>query len=566
MSERSAPAAEAGGAPCAGRASAPAEAGTEAGAPGLLQTGLLQSYLDRLRDGQRPPRAAAAAWYAALDSVAAVSPGVAGAIVRELADQRHNLKLIASENYSSLAVQLAHGNLLTDKYAEGYPGHRFYAGCDNVDAIESEAAALACELFGAEHAYLQPHSGADANLVAFLAVLSARVERPLVDELGEKNLVKIADADWRRIRQAFTGQRLLAMDYYSGGHLTHGYRHNVSSLLFEAHGYGVDRRTGLLDYDRLRAQVREVRPLILLAGYSAYPRKLDFARMRAMADEVGAVLMVDMAHFAGLVAGKVFRGDHDPVPFADIVTSTTHKTLRGPRGGIVLCKRELAEWVDKGCPMVLGGPLPHAMAAKAVALREALRPEFQRYAQRVVDNARELAEALAAEGLSVVTGGTENHMVLVDVSRLGLTGRQAESALRECRLTLNRNSLPYDPNGPWYTSGLRLGTPAATTLGMGADEMREIAAVMRLILTHTTPEVIASGAKAGERSLARYVLEPAAADEARSRVADLLGRHPVYPELDLDLMLAATWYQAAPAPGSSAPRPREAAPAAGARR
>jgi glycine hydroxymethyltransferase len=532
--------------------------------------GLLQRYLDGLAgerregcdDGERGGRplaaAAAAAYYGALDAVAAGSPGIASAIVRELADQRHNLKLIASENFSSLAVQLAHGNLLTDKYAEGYPGHRFYAGCDNVDAIESEAAALARELFGAEHAYVQPHSGADANLVAFLSVLSARVERPLVDELGEKNLVKIAAADWQRIRAAYTGQRLLAMDYYSGGHLTHGYRYNVSSRLFDAHGYSVDRGSGLLDMDQVRARVREVRPLILLAGYSAYPRKIDFARMRELADEVGAVLMVDMAHFAGLVAGKVFRGNYDPVPFAHVVTSTTHKTLRGPRGGLVLCKKELAEWVDKGCPTVLGGPLPHAMAAKAVALREALRPDFQRYAQRVVDNASELAEALAAEGLRVVTGGTENHLVLVDVSRLGLTGRQAESALRECRLTLNRNSLPYDPNGPWYTSGLRLGTPAATTLGMGAAEMREIAAIMRLVLGHAAPEVIAAGAKAGERSLARYTLDPAAAEQARARVGDLLGRHPVYPELDLGLMLAAPWMQAAP----SVP---EAAPVAGAR-
>ena len=507
----------------------------------------------RERGGHPAAVAAAAAYYAALDTVAAGSPGIASAIVRELADQRHNLKLIASENFSSLAVQLAHGNLLTDKYAEGYPGHRFYAGCDNVDVIESEAAALACELFGAEHAYVQPHSGADANLVAFLSVLSARVERPLVDELGEKNLVKIAAGDWQRIRAAYTGQRLLAMDYYSGGHLTHGYRYNVSSLLFDAHSYSVDRGSGLLDMDQVRARVHEVRPLILLAGYSAYPRKIDFARMREMADEVGAVLMVDMAHFAGLVAGKVFHGNYDPVPFAHVVTTTTHKTLRGPRGGLVLCKKELAEWVDKGCPTVLGGPLPHAMAAKAVALREALRPDFQRYAQRVVDNARELAAALAAEGLRVVTGGTENHLVLVDVGRLGLTGRQAESALRECRLTLNRNSLPYDPNGPWYTSGLRLGTPAATTLGMGAAEMREIAAIMRLVLGHTAPEVIAAGAKAGERSLARYTLDPAAAEQARARVGDLLGRHPVYPELDLGLMLTAPWLQAAPAVPEAAP-------------
>ncbi len=524
-------------------------------------SGLLESYLSGfgtaaadaaggVESGGRAgaaPAAGPAAYYAALDAVAAGSPTVASAIVHELADQRRNLKLIASENYCSLAVQLAHGNLLTDKYAEGYPGHRFYAGCDNVDAIESEAAALARELFGAEHAYVQPHSGADANLVAFLSVLSARVERPMAEELRETNLAKIAAPDWQRIRAAFTGQRLLAMDYYSGGHLTHGYRHNVSSMLFEAHGYSVDRQSGLLDLDRLAAQVRELRPLILLAGYSAYPRRIDFARLREMADEVGAVLMVDMAHFAGLVAGKVFRGNFDPVPFAHLVTSTTHKTLRGPRGGLVLCTAELAEWVDKGCPMVLGGPLPHAMAAKAVAFREALRPGFQRYAERIVANAQALAEALAAEGLTVVTGGTENHLVLVDVSKLGLTGRQAESALRACRLTLNRNSLPFDPNGPWYTSGLRLGTPAATTLGMAADEMREIAAIVRLVLANTRPEVVASGAKAGVRSLARYTLDERAADQARARVQDLLGRHPVYPELDLGLMQGAPWFQAPPA-------------------
>jgi glycine hydroxymethyltransferase len=521
--------------------------------------GLLDSYLDGL--GGERPRSGPTAWYAALDTVAVGSPTIASAIVHELADQRANLKLIASENYSSLAVQLAHGNLLTDKYAEGYPGHRFYAGCDNVDAIESEAASLACELFGADHAYVQPHSGADANLVAFLSVLGARVERPLADELGEKNLVKIAAADWQRIRAATTGQRLLAMDYYSGGHLTHGYRHNVSSLLFDAHSYSVDRATGLLDLDQLRRQVLEVRPFILLAGYSAYPRRIDFARLREMADEVGAVLMVDMAHFAGLVAGKVFRGPWDPVPFAHIVTSTTHKTLRGPRGGLVLCKAELAEWVDKGCPTILGGPLPHVMAAKAVAFREALRPEFARYAERIVENAATLAEALLSEGLVVVTGGTENHLVLVDVGRRGLTGRQAESALRDCRLTLNRNSLPYDPNGPWYTSGLRLGTPAATTLGMGADEMREIAAIIHLVLTHTEPEMVKAGDKAGERSLARYRLDSAAADEARQRVADLLARYPVYPELDLGLMTSAPWFLGSPQAATAAVTPAQGAPA-----
>ncbi len=515
--------------------------GPHADAPG----GLLDRYLDTL--GGRRPHAGATAYYAALDTVAGVSPAIAGSIVAELADQRHNLKLIASENFSSLAVQLAQGNLLTDKYAEGFPGHRFYAGCDNVDAIEAEAAALACQLFGAEHAYVQPHSGADANLVAFLSVLQARVERPLLEQSGQKNLAQLGADDWQRLRTAFTGQRLLAMDYYSGGHLTHGYRYNISSRLFDAHSYSVDRQTGLLDLDQVRAQAREVRPLILLAGYSAYPRRIDFARLREIADEVGATLMVDMAHFAGLVAGKVFTGNYDPVAFAHIVTSTTHKTLRGPRGGIVLCKQELAEWVDKGCPTILGGPLPHAMAAKAVAFREALRPDFCRYASQVVDNAQALAAALAGQGLTVVTGGTENHLVLIDVGRLGLTGRQAESALRDCRLTLNRNSLPYDPNGPWYTSGLRLGTPAATTLGMGADEMREVAAIIHLVLTHTEPEAIATGAKAGERSQARYTLAAGAADQARARVTDLLDRHPVYPELDLGLMLEAPWRTPAPA-------------------
>ncbi len=510
---------------------------------------LLVGYLSRL--GGAEPHPGAAAYYAALDQVASVSPDVAAAIVREYRDQRATLKLIASENYSSLAVQLAHGNLFTDKYSEGFPGHRFYAGCDNVDTVEAEAARLARELFGAEHAYVQPHSGADANLVAFLAILSARVERPLLDEMGEKDPSKVARDAWQKVRQAFTGQKLLALDYYSGGHLTHGYRHNVSSLLFDAHSYSVDPATHRLDLDRLHAQVRELRPLILLAGYSAYPRLIDFARLREMADEVGAVLMVDMAHFAGLVAGKVFTGNHDPVAHAHVVTSTTHKTLRGPRGGLVLCKQEFAEWVDKGCPLVLGGPLPHVMAAKAVAFKEALRPSFRDYARRVVENARALAEGLVAEGLSVLTGGTDNHLAVVNVAATAaLTGRQAESALRECHLTLNRNSIPFDPNGPWYTSGLRLGTPAVTTLGMTPQEMRVIAALIRRVVASATPKVIQTGAKAGQRSQANYEIAPAVVAEVRARVKELLASFPLYPELDLDGLVSALPAEE-PAPAAS---------------
>jgi glycine hydroxymethyltransferase len=297
--------------------------------------------------------------------------------------------------------------------------------------------------------------------------------------------------------------------------------------------YTVNPKTNLIDLDQLRTQLHEVRPLILLAGYSAYPRKLNFAKMRELADEVGAVLMVDMAHFAGLVAGKVFTGEYDPVPHAHIVTSTTHKTLRGPRGGIVLCKQELAEWVNKGCPSMLGGPLPHVMAAKAIAFREALAPDFQTYAHKIVENSQALAAACVAESLNVLTGGTDNHLLLIDVAKtFGLTGRQAESALRECKITLNRNSLPFDANGPWYTSGLRIGTPATTTLGMDTAEMKEIASIIKLVLSHITPTMTASGKK----SLTKYALDAKVSQEAQKRISTLLDRHPLYPELDLELL------------------------------
>jgi glycine hydroxymethyltransferase len=496
------------------------------------QPSLLIRYLNSLEGTS--PDTAAAAFYASLDHVSTVAPSVSAAIIKELRDQRQNLKLIASENYSSLATQLAGGNLLTDKYAEGYPGHRFYAGCDNVDSIEEEAARLARTLFGADHAYVQPHSGADANLVAFLALLSAKIQRPLLTELGLEDPSKATREDWAKIRAAVHNQRLLSLDYYSGGHLTHGYRHNISSHLFDVHTYTVDPSSYRIDLDALRRQLHEVRPLILLAGYSAYPRKLNFAKMREMADEVGALLMVDMAHFAGLVAGKVFTGDYDPVPHAHIVTSTTHKTLRGPRGGLVLCKHEFAEWVDKGCPVLLGGPLPHIIAAKAVAFREASAPTFQDYAHKIVENARALAQACEEEALHVLTGGTDNHLLLIDVAKtFGLTGRQAESALRSCSITLNRNSLPFDANGPWYTSGLRLGTPAATTLGMGVDEMREIARIIKYVLSQTTPAI-----NNGKQSRAKYLLSADVVNVAQQRVAALLKQYVLYPELDLDLLLS----------------------------
>jgi glycine hydroxymethyltransferase len=496
---------------------------------------LLRRYLNETAPERIDP--GAVAFFAGLETVGAVSPGVARSIVSELHDQRSNIKLIASENYSSLAVQLAQGNLFTDKYAEGYPGHRFYAGCDNVDDIESEAAALACSLFGADYAYVQPHSGADANLVAYFAILSATVEGPALERLGQTNPSAVGAKEWEQLRQEFVGQRLLGMDYYSGGHLTHGYRHNVSSLIFEAHTYTVDRETSLLDYDAIRQQALEVKPRILLAGYSAYPRKINFARLREVADEVGAVFMVDMAHFAGLVAGQVFTGDFNPVPFAHVVTTTTHKTLRGPRGGMVLSTAEFAPVLEKGCPLVLGGPLPHAIAAKAVALREALRPDFSQYAHKVVENAQVLADELIKRNGAVSTGGTDNHLVLLDVaSSFGLTGRQAESALRSCGLTLNRNSLPFDSNGPWYTSGLRLGTPAVTTLGMGQDEVTEIADVITSVLQNVTPARSTGEDGAAKVSKAKFELPEQVAEAARDRVDQLLKRYPLYPAIDLSLV------------------------------
>ena len=465
------------------------------------------------------------AFHAIRDVIGAVEPVIADAIGAELDNQRSQLKLIASENYASPATLLTMGNWLSDKYAEGTVGHRFYAGCEVVDVVEARAAEHARELFGAPYAYVQPHSGIDANLVAYWAVLAARVEAPRLEELGVRHVNNLSDEDWETLRLDLGRQRALGMSLDAGGHLTHGFRPNISGKLFDQRSYGVAPDTGLLDYDEVARLAREFRPLVIVAGYSAYPRRIDFARMREIADEVDATLLVDMAHFAGLVAGKVFTGAEDPIPHAHIVTTTTHKSLRGPRGGMVLCQPELSEYVDKGCPMVLGGPMPHVMAAKAVALAEARQPSFRDYAQRIVDNARALAEGLLRRGATLVSGGTDNHLVLVDVtSSFGLTGRQAENALLAAGLVTNRNAIPRDPNGAWYTSGIRLGTPALTTLGMGADEMDEVADLLATVLQATEPD---------GSSQAKYTLDPAVAEGSRKRARDLLDRFPLYPGLDL---------------------------------
>jgi glycine hydroxymethyltransferase len=494
---------------------------------------LLGSYLEKFGVAVDGMSVETIGFAAALDAVARIEPMVAEAIVHELDEQRTNLKLIASENFASPAVLLAMGNWMSDKYAEGVPGHRLYAGCDNVDAVESRVRDLACSLFGAKHAYAQPHSGIDANLVAFWAVLSQRVEVPALERVDAGHVNDLTDEDWERLRQELGNQTLLGMSLTAGGHLTHGFRPNISGKLFRHRSYGVDPVTFLLDYDDVRRRARNARPLLMIAGYSSYPRLVNFRIMREIADEVGATFMVDMAHFAGLVAGKVLTGDYDPVPHAHIVTTTTHKTLRGPRGGLVLCDRALAEHVDRGCPLVLGGPLPHVMAAKAVALAEASQPAFADYAAAVIDNARVLADGLQRAGVPVVTGGTDNHLVLVDVRPFGLNGRQAEGSLRAAGITMNRNVVPDDSNGPWYTSGLRLGTPAVTTLGMGADEMVEIAEVLAAVLTATSAGVVASGPNQGKPSLVQFRVDEAVASTARARVTDLLARHPLYPEIQL---------------------------------
>ena len=473
-----------------------------------------------------PDPVVAIAYRSALEIIAAVEPHVAEAIVGELESQRRQLKLIASENYASPAVLLAMGNWLSDKYAEGTPGHRFYAGCELVDRIETLATDHAKALFGAEHAYVQPHSGIDANLVAYWAILARRVEQPVLDAAGVGHVNDLDSVSWEQLRNELHSQRMMGMALDAGGHLTHGFRPNISGKLFDQTSYGVDPTSGLLDYDAIAAKATEFRPLVLVAGYSAYPRNPNFATLAEIAHDVGATLMVDMAHFAGLVAGKVLAGDLDPVPHADVVTSTTHKSLRGPRGGLVLCTEEYAPYVDKGCPMVLGGPLPHVMAAKAIALCEARQPSFATYATEIVRNARALADGLLRRGVRLVTGGTDNHLVLMDVAAsFGLTGRQAETALLDAGVVTNRNSVPGDANGAWYTSGIRLGTPALTTLGFTPNDLDEVADVIVNALRATTPATFTAKAK--------YEIDPRIAQGCRRRCADLLARHWLYPEIEL---------------------------------
>lgn len=473
---------------------------------------------------------AAIAYLAALDHIESVAPNIANSIIQELRDERSHLKLIASENFSSLAVQLAMGNLLTDKYAEGFAHHRFYAGCDNVDAVEDAAQNALKEIFDCDCAYVQPHSGADANLVAYWSIIVHRIQNKEIEKLGKKNLDELTDDEYEKIRQLMLNQKLMGMSLNSGGHLTHGYRHNVSSKMMRSVLYDIDPQTGQLNYDLLDKMAQQEKPDILLAGYSAYPRLINFAKMKEIADSIGAVFMVDMSHFAGLVAGKVFTGEYNPVPYADIITSTTHKTLRGPRGGFILCKEEFREVVNKGCPLVLGGPLPHVIAAKAVAFQEAKTTEFQKYAQRVVDNAQVMAARLKEKGVRLVTGGTENHLLIIDLTQFGLTGRHAETALRHAKLTVNRNAIPFDKNGPWYTTGIRIGTPAVTTLGMDKEEMVEIADIILEILTNTKPDIVA---KTGKPSRAKCISVPHVVDAVRQRVKDLLSHFPLYPEIEL---------------------------------
>ena len=364
------------------------------------------------------------------------------------------------------------------------------------------------------------------------AILSKTVETPTLEEMGVKSLAELNAEQFDILRKRFGNQRLMGLDYSCGGHLTHGYKMNVSARMFESHPYGVDRETGLLDYDAIEKQAMEVKPLILLTGFSAYPRKINFKKFREIADKCGAVLMVDMAHFAGLVAGKVFTGDYDPVKWADVVTTTTHKTLRGPRGALILCKKEFTDYVNKGCPMVLGGPLNHIVAAKAVAFKEAKTPAHQAYAQNVVKNAQALAAACIEKGMKLQTGGTDNHLMLVDVTTYGLTGKQAEAALFKCGVTANANALPYDKNGAWWTSGIRIGTPGLTTLGMNENDMKKVAEIIDLVLKGTKPGLT----KDGKPAKGKIELDGSVQAKAEKEVQELLSKHVLYPELDLDFL------------------------------
>lgn len=400
------------------------------------------------------------------------------AIQQELGRQRDKIELIASENFVSEAVMEAQGSVLTNKYAEGYPGRRYYGGCEYVDVVEDLARERAKQIFGAEHVNVQPHSGAQANMAVYFSILQP-------------------------------GDTVLGMNLAHGGHLTHGSPVNFSGILYKFVEYGVDKETEYIDYEDVRKKALEHKPKLIVAGASAYPRAIDFAKFREIADEVGAYLMVDMAHIAGLVAAGLHE---NPVPYADFVTTTTHKTLRGPRGGMILCKEQYAKQIDKSIfPGLQGGPLMHVIAAKAVALGEALQPEFKQYAQNVIENAKRFGEALKNEGISLVSGGTDNHLLLVNLTNLNITGKAAEEALDEIGITVNKNAVPFDKESPFVTSGIRMGTAAVTTRGFGLEEMDEVASIIALVLKNLGNESVYN--------------------EARERVKTLTERFPMYPNL-----------------------------------
>ncbi|WP_338751997.1 serine hydroxymethyltransferase [Bacillus sp. FJAT-52991] len=400
---------------------------------------------------------------------------VFAAIQDELKRQQTKIELIASENFVSEAVMEAQGSVLTNKYAEGYPAKRYYGGCEHVDVVENLARDRAKEIFGAEHANVQPHSGAQANMAVYFTILEH-------------------------------GDTVLGMNLSHGGHLTHGSPVNFSGVQYNFIEYGVDKETQMIDYEDVRQKAIDNKPKLIVAGASAYPRAIDFAKFREIADEVGAYLMVDMAHIAGLVAAGLHQ---NPVPYADFVTTTTHKTLRGPRGGMILCKEEFAKKIDKSIfPGIQGGPLMHVISAKAVAFGEALDPSFKEYAQNIIDNAKRLGEGLAKEGINLVSGGTDNHLLLIDLQSLGLTGKVAEHVLDEVGITANKNTIPFDPESPFVTSGIRIGTAAVTSRGFDLEAMDEVASIIADTLKNHEDE--------------------ATLQKSSQRVADLTAKYPLY--------------------------------------
>ena len=413
-----------------------------------------------------------------LEKLAVCDPEIAAAIGEELGRQRNKIELIASENFVSPAVMEAMGSVLTNKYAEGYPGHRYYGGCEYVDKVETLAIERAKKLFGAEHANVQAHSGANANTAVYFAFLQP-------------------------------GDTIMGMNLSQGGHLSHGSPVNISGKYYNVVPYGVTHETERIDYDEFARIAKEAQPKLIVAGASAYPRVIDFERMAEIAHSVGAIFMVDMAHIAGLVAAGLHPS---PVPYADVVTTTTHKTLRGPRGGLILCKEKYAKQIDKAIfPGVQGGPLMHVIAAKAVALGEALKPEFKEYAKQIIANCQALAEGLIAEGFRLVSGGTDNHLLLVDVRGQKMTGKTAEHLLDEVGVTCNKNTIPFDPESPFVTSGIRLGTAAVTTRGFKEADMKEVAAIIGLVLNNSE--------------------DVEKQTEAAQRVAALCAKYPMYPML-----------------------------------